>query len=90
MGVPRETILQDYLLSNDYLKAKNERMLAALKGKIDPSLIQPLMQVRPDYLRAGFDAADKGYGSMDLYIHNGLGLSDATIRALRAEFLVGA
>ena len=90
MGVPRETILQDYLLSNDYLKAKNDKMLAALKGKIDPSLIQPLMEVRPDYLQAGFDAAEKEYGSMDLYIRNGLGLSDATIQALRAEFLVGA
>ena len=90
MGVPRATILQDYLLSNDFLKAKNDKMLAALKGRIDPSLIQPLMEVRPDYLQAGFDAADKEYGSMDLYIHNGLGLSDATIQALRAEFLVGA
>jgi protein-tyrosine phosphatase len=90
MGVPRETILQDYLLSNDYLKAKNDKMLAALKGKIDPSLIQPLMEVRPDYLQAGFDAADKNYGSMDGYIRNGIGLSDATIQALRSEFLAGA
>lgn len=90
MGVPRATILQDYLLSNDYLKAKNDKMMAALKGRIDPSLIQPLMEVRPDYLQAGFDAAEKDYGSMDLYIRNGLGLSDATIQALRAEFLVGA
>jgi protein-tyrosine phosphatase len=90
MGVPRATILQDYLLSNDYLKAKNERMLAALKGRIDPSLIQPLMEVRPDYLQAGFDAAEKEYGSMDGYIRKGLGLSDATIQALRAEFLAGA
>jgi protein-tyrosine phosphatase len=90
MGVPRATILQDYLLSNDYLKAKNDKMLAALKGHIDPSLIQPLLGVRPDYLQAGFDAAEKEYGSMDLYIRDGLGLSDATIQALRAEFLVGA
>ena len=90
MGVPRATILQDYLLSNDYLRAKNDRMLAALKGHIDPSLIQPLMEVRPDYLQAGFDAAEKEYGSMDGYVRKGLGLSDATIQALRAEFLAGA
>lgn len=90
MGVPRATILQDYLLSNDYLKAKNDKMLAMLKGRIDPSLIQPLMEVRPDYLQAGFDAAEKEYGSMDGYVRNGLGLSDATIQALRTEFLVGA
>ena len=65
-------------------------MLAALKGKIDPSLIRPLMEVRAEYLQAGFDAAEKDYGSMDGYIRNGIGLSDATIQALRAEFLAGA
>jgi protein-tyrosine phosphatase len=89
MGVPRDVIVQDYLLSNQYLKAKNDKMLAALKGKIDPALIQPLMDVRPEYLQAGFDAADKEYGSMDGYVRNGLGLSEATIQALRAEFLAG-
>jgi len=89
MGVPRDVIMQDYLLSNRYLKAKNDKMLAALKGRIDPALIQPLMDVRPEYLQAGFDAADKEYGSMDGYIRNGLGLSEATIQALRAEFLAG-
>jgi protein-tyrosine phosphatase len=89
MGVPREVIMRDYLLSNDNLKAKNDKMLAALKGRIDPALLEPLLGVRPEYLQAGFDAADKEYGSMDRYIRDGLGLSDGTIRALRAEFLAG-
>jgi protein-tyrosine phosphatase len=89
MGVPREAIMRDYLLSNDYLKAKNDRTLAALEGRIDSALLEPLLGVRPEYLQAGFDAADKDYGSMDLYVRNGLGLSDDTIRALRAEFLAG-
>jgi protein-tyrosine phosphatase len=89
MGVPRETIMQDYLLSNTYLAAKNGKMLAALKGRIDPALLEPLLGVRAEYLQAGFDAVDKEYGSMDRYIREGLGLSDATIRALRNEFLAG-
>jgi protein-tyrosine phosphatase len=89
MGVPRETIMQDYLLSNTYLAAKNQKMLGALKGRIDPALLQPLLEVRPEYLQAAFDAVDKDYGSMDRYVREGLGLSDATIRALRSEFLVG-
>ena len=89
MGVPREAIMQDYLLSNSYLAAKNQKMLAALKGHIDPALLEPLLGVRPEYLQAGFDAVDKEYGSMDRYVREGLGLSDATIQALRAEFLAG-
>jgi len=89
MGVPRETIMRDYLLSNTYLAGKNAKMLAALKGRIDPVLLQPLLDVRPEYLQAGFDAVDKDYGSMDRYVREGLGLSDATIQALRTEFLAG-
>lgn len=89
MGVPRETIMRDYLLSNGNLKAKNDKMMAALKGRIDPALLEPLLGVRPEYLQAGFDAVDKDYGSMDRYVRDGLGLSDATIQALRSEFLAG-
>jgi protein-tyrosine phosphatase len=89
MGVPRETIMQDYLLSNAYLANKNAKTLAALKGRIDPALLRPLFEVRPEYLQAAFDTVDKDYGSMDRYVREGLGLSDATIQALRHEFLAG-
>jgi protein-tyrosine phosphatase len=89
MGVPRDVIMRDYLLSNEYLKAKNDKMLAMLKGRIDPALLEPLLGVRPEYLQAGFDAVDRDYGSMDHYVRDGLGLSDATIQALRTEFLAG-
>jgi protein-tyrosine phosphatase len=90
MGVPRETIVQDYMLSNQYLAAKNQKTLNALKGRIDPALLEPLFGVRPDYLQAGFDEIDKKYGSMDNYIRDGLKLDDATVKALRREFLAGS
>jgi protein-tyrosine phosphatase len=90
MGVPRETIMADYLLSNSYLEAKNQRMLAMTRGHIDPAWLEPLLGVRSEYLDAAFDEVDKRYGSMDAYLHRGLGLSDATLQALRREFLAGA
>ncbi len=90
MGVPRETIMADYLLSNRYLAAKNEHMTAMLKGHVDPAWLKPLLEVRPEYLNAAFDEVDKRYGSMEAYLHQGLGLSDATLTALRHEFLAGS
>jgi protein-tyrosine phosphatase len=89
MGVPRDVILRDYLASNTYLEAKNRKLFALIRSDSDRALVQPMMEVRPDYLEAGFDEIDKRYGSFDKYIHEGLGLDDATINALRAEFLVG-
>jgi protein-tyrosine phosphatase len=89
MGVPRDVIMRDYLLSNGFLEAKNQRTLQMMKGHMDPALFEPLFGVRPEYLQAGFDAVDKTYGSMDRYVREGLGLSDATIQSLRREFLAG-
>jgi len=89
MGVPRETIMQDYLLSNRYLEGKNQKMLAMLKGHMDPAWLEPLLGVRPEYLDAAFDEVNKRYGSMDNYLRQGLGLSDRTLQSLRHEFLAG-
>lgn len=99
MGVPRETIRSDYLASNAYLAEKNRRLLAMIGasasrtgkngGALDPAWIQPLLDVRPEYLDAAFDEVEKRYGSMDSYLHEGLGLSDATLQSLRRLFLAG-
>ena len=89
MGVPRDVILKDYLASNTYLEGKNRKLLAFIRSDSDRALVQPMMEVRPDYLEAGFDEIDKRYGSFDKYLHEGLGLDDRTIQALRAAFLEG-
>lgn len=50
----------------------------------DPSAVEL------SWLNAAFDEVDHLYGSMDAYAHQGLGLDDATINALRARLLVQA
>ena len=89
MGVPRDTIMRDYLASNAYLETKNRRLIAFIKNESDRALVQPMLEVRPEYLAAAFDEIDKRYGSFDNYLHQGLGLDDSTIQALRKEFLAG-
>jgi protein-tyrosine phosphatase len=90
MGVPRDTVMRDYLLSNVYLAAKSQRMAEAMKDRIDPALMEPLATVHAEYLAASFDAVDTRYGSFDRYLHEGLKLDDATLAALREEFLAGS
>lgn len=76
-------------MSNAYLEAKNHRLLDFAKGMADPALLQPLLDVRPEYLDAAFDEVDKQYGSFDRYIRDGLGIDATTIEALRKAFLAG-
>jgi protein-tyrosine phosphatase len=88
LGVPRATIEHDYLLSNDYLAASNAAALAAMPAAAQP-IYQPLMGVDLAFLDAGFDQVQQTFGSMDAYVRKGLGVTPATIAALKAKLLVG-
>ena len=44
LGVPKSTVMADYLLSNDYLQAKNEKTLAQTAALIDRSLLEPVLR----------------------------------------------
>jgi len=87
VGVPRETVYQDYLLSNLFLENKNKRnaFMASLGSmfSIPASEIRYLVDVRREYLEAAFAAIDERYGSFDAYLRDGLGLDEPTLERLR-------
>jgi len=89
LGVPRETVMADYLASNDFLTKKNTALLKAMPHDTAANMA-PVMAVRTAYLSAALREADAQYGSLDKYIRDGLGLDDAAVARLRARFLVGA
>jgi protein-tyrosine phosphatase len=86
LGVPRETVMADYLASNDYLVEKNRALFAA-----SPTMtaIAPVFWVKASYLEGAFEEVDRRYGSFDAYVREGLGLDAAAVARLRARFLVG-
>lgn len=91
LGVDRETVLGDYLLSNEYRATVNEKTMAVLaeRGHMrDPELLRPILEVRGEYLRAAFDEVETRYGSFARYLRHGLGVDPATQRELRQRLLV--
>ncbi|MFE3290030.1 tyrosine-protein phosphatase [Rhodococcus sp. NPDC059234] len=89
-GVPRETIMSDYLLTNEYSAASIEAavdQIAAVKGPAAAEVYRQLLGVDASYLDAAFDEVDKKYGSLDRYLVDGLGLDQLTIAALRLKLL---
>lgn len=73
LGVDRDTVTEDYLLSNHYRGAERGDLPAG---------------VDEVWLDAAFDQAAASYGSFDRYVSDGLGLSAADIAALRELMLV--
>jgi protein-tyrosine phosphatase len=89
LGVPRATVMADYLASNGYLADKNRATFAAMPPAA-AARMAPIMTVRAAYLEAGFDEVDRKYGSFDNYLREGLGVDNRALAQLKARFLAGA
>jgi protein-tyrosine phosphatase len=83
LDVPRATIMQDFMLTNEAIDvALMAKMLAMIFSRdadsvIDPAAIEPMLIVQPIYLETAFAAIDAEYGSMDNYLEDALGLTEA-------------
>ncbi|MBM7368026.1 tyrosine-protein phosphatase [Gordonia hydrophobica] len=88
MGVARDDVYTDYLLTNDRLVPA----LAPVFEKFadaggDPDLLTDVLGVRADYLDAAFDELDTVHGSIEAYFADALGLDATAQNALRERFL---
>ena len=86
LGVPRAVVMEDYLLTNEYIATPGsiEAMLA--RGVSRESAMTTL-GVDRIYLDSMFQAIDKEFGSFDEYRRKALGISDANLTALQAKLL---
>lgn len=90
LGVPQETILQDYTLTDKYMLGgyKWNLMLAqVLKGKPFADGVRGFMRAHPAYLSAAFLALEEAHGSFEKYVHAGLGLTEADVEKLKHTYL---
>ncbi|MEC3893899.1 tyrosine-protein phosphatase [Nocardiopsis alba] len=88
LGVEREAIVADYLVSNDRQAATDHwmRTISADSG-LPWEDIAPMTRVRADYLEKAFTTVDTVYGSFDAYVAEGLGLSQATLEEFADRML---
>jgi protein-tyrosine phosphatase len=90
LGVPRELVLRDYLLSNDYHRAGHDKLrLDLVKTGIvaDPALLRPVLEQSATYLGAAFEEADRRYSSFGRFLAYGLDVSEAMLAGLRRTLL---
>jgi protein-tyrosine phosphatase len=76
LGVPRETVVDDYLFSNACLAERHAEWLARAGERItDLEPLRALMEVRREYLDAGLDTITDDHGSVDAYLRDALGVT---------------
>ena len=82
LNVDRETIYDEYEMTNFYTKDKIKGMMEqAEKGKsmfpgMDTKTLAKLMTVDREFLKAAFDIIDSQFGGIDKYLKNQMGISD--------------
>ncbi len=91
LGVPRESILEDYMLTDQFFEQSCDMMLdtggAGLFSKVDRAVWEPLMRVDPDYLNAMFDQLHESHGSVARYLDVQLGIDQHCIDRLQLHLL---
>jgi len=95
LGIPRETVIQDYLLTSRYALAADslDRTAVDLKRILGlpqlpaPLVVQAIMTTKPEKLEATFDTIISTFGSFDNYLRNGLQISEADLAVLRERLL---
>ena len=98
LGVPWETVREDYLLSNKYRKHEVERRLEQLRelaaknqnvpaDQVDMTDANAFYVLEAHYIDAARDEILKEFGSIDRYLADGLGLSAEDVQKLRSRLL---
>jgi len=83
LGVPREVILEDYLLSNLYRRS----LSSYLPANVSPKIVAVLTGVHQSFMLAALEAIDIAWGSDMAFLAEGLGIGVAERRHLRAVLL---
>ena len=91
LGVPFETVMADYLKTNDHLDAYTEDVFRRLSKLayfgVPWRMYAPLFDARIDYLGAAFEQVKEEFGAVDDWLRRGLGFSEKEQVALAAVLI---
>lgn len=89
LGVQYDTIVQDYVASNYYRKAENEKAVYSMvyAMQVDEKVAKDVLSVKKEYLDATFNAIKIQYGSVDSFLKDQIGLDNQKIKLLKKKFL---
>ena len=79
LGVSREIVIEDYMLSAEYIKGKYDYIIRSHPA------FEPLTTVKREYLEAALQVSETEFGGMDNYLMKHLKVDVAKLRQLYTE-----
>ena len=91
LGVPFDTVMEDYLITNENLDAYTQEIYRRLSKLayfgVPWRMYAPLFDARSDYLSAALSQVKEEFGVLDQWIRRGLGFSEEDQAALAAVLI---
>lgn len=91
LGVDRETVLQDFAMTNEVLKEKLDQLVEQSAAYTDDEdelyAVRTMNGVNPEFMENMFDYAEQQSGSMLAYIQEVFGVTDEEVQILRDKYL---
>lgn len=91
LGVPREVVLKDYLLTNraaeHFIKEINTQLGARSVRGVAAEQLYPLLAASPYLITGAFEHIDENYGDVETYLLRKTDLTSADLDSLRATLL---
>jgi protein-tyrosine phosphatase len=96
LGVPRETIVADYVMSDQLVDYRKAMALDAEPAADDPyaflrqlppDVVAPLLASDASYIEAAFAEMEARHGTVEAYLKAELGVTDEELATLRASLL---
>jgi|GEM_PF-8100 len=92
LGVELDTVIEDYLYTNDCVKEQNSVLMKAVSDITkDPEIqkgVEIVNTVHRNLLESTFAKIDKVYGSLESFLENQIGLSSDKIERLKDKYLI--
>lgn len=91
LDVHEETIIEDYLLTNEYAETKARKLRFIVKYLVRQSekadYVYEIYHAKEAFIDAAFDAIDETYGSMQNFLSDTLGITDEIKEKLKHRYL---
>jgi protein-tyrosine phosphatase len=93
LGVEEESIVNDYLLTNEYLPVDEEverlsKQFTDHSGSgVSEEVLRPMLEVRPEYIKACFEEIRRRYDCKEHFFETALGLDTIKVRELKNRYL---
>lgn len=91
LGVERELIFEDYLMTNTFQKEEVDQILERVSDTFSQKDagegIRQMLSVKRSYLEAVFTQIDENFGGIDQYLKQEIGLTEERREALKEKYL---